>query len=527
MSRLRSNSKQDLLEQASITSSNGADAQEAQAQQSSQFAPSIDHSTSSSTNYRPSSPESMRKKPASVRTDTDPGPNIVDLTSPRLDPDDRQFNLSTPSPSADHTPDETAVKQLFDAASNLGLDKAALNDLLARSTSTSSRSTGWTARPASAATTATSATSATAVANPPSQRDSGRSFFGLRREPSARAPALSSVSERSVQGPNEEGQTILRRTLIFPSEAESALSRRPSQATKASKKKNRFSTQSAQSARSVQERVPTPPPNRISRRLSKDQSPPVPALPPGIASNGQDNGSPIPPRPSHKSQNSVGSTYGSLPHRPNIDSFEMYGENEGRPSFQADTSGPPSPGIPIAGPGQAIEVVEMANGEVIWNVVDAMRGDLGIEDDIASLYQNRLSMNSEYSMRVSEDSSNRDNMQVFFKEHKRGGSKGSAASGGSRRLLFPSNGSRPETKVFFSSADHIGRLIEAMSRGADAGSFNFMPSRQESPAPSESASTQTFKSSVKTHSPAISMTDSTVPVEDRLEHLLKVTSRRI
>ncbi|KIO20154.1 hypothetical protein M407DRAFT_140337 [Tulasnella calospora MUT 4182] len=169
----------------------------------------------------------------------------------------------------------------------------------------------------------------------------------------------------------------------------------------------------------------------------------------------------------------------------------------------------------------------MSNGEVVWNVVDAMRGDLGIEEDIASLYQNRLSMTSEYSMRMSEESSNRDNMQVFFKEHKRGGSKGSAASGTSRRLLFPPNGNRPETKVFFSSTDHIGRLIEAMSRGADAGSFNFMPSRQESPVPSPSASTQTFKSSIKSHSPAISMTDSTVPVEDRLEHLLKVTSRRI
>ncbi|KIO20155.1 hypothetical protein M407DRAFT_221294 [Tulasnella calospora MUT 4182] len=171
VSRLRSNSKQDLLEKASITSSNGADAPDAPAQQSSQFAPSIDYSISSSTNQRPASPESMRKKPASVRTDTDPGPNIVDLTSPRLDPDDRQFNLSTPSPSGDHTPDETAVKQLFDAASNLGLDKAALNDLLARSASTSSRSTGWTARPASAATTATSATSATTVATPASQRE--------------------------------------------------------------------------------------------------------------------------------------------------------------------------------------------------------------------------------------------------------------------------------------------------------------------------------------------------------------------
>ncbi|KAG8954039.1 hypothetical protein FRC04_001023 [Tulasnella sp. 424] len=517
MSRLRSNSKHDLVEKASLTSLNGAYATDAQTQQTSQFAPSIAHSISSSMNQRPASPESIRRKPPSVRTDTEPGPNVVDLTSPRLDADDRQFNLSTPTPPADHTPDETAVKQLFDAASNLGLDKAALNDLLARSSSTSSRSTGLTARPGSAATTATSAT---AVANPVSQRDSPRSFFGLKREPSTRAPALSSVSEKSVQGiPGDESQTILRRTLIFPSEAESALTRRPSQATKASKKKNRFSTQSVQSIRSLKERSPTPPPNRSSRRFSKDSSPPVPALPPGIALSGQENGSSSPPRPSHKSQNSVGSAYGSL--------FDMYGENEGRPSFQAETSGPPSPALPIAGPGQAIEVVEMSNGEVVWNVVDAMRGDLGIEDDIASLYQNRLSTTSEYSMRMSEDNPNRDNMQVFFKEHKRGGSKGSGGSSASRRLLFPPNGQRPETKVFFSSADHIGRLIEAMSRGADAGSFNFAPSRQESPIPSSSASTQTFKSSIKSHSPAISMTDSTVPVEDRLEHLLKVTSRHI
>ncbi|KAG9019598.1 hypothetical protein FRB90_000062 [Tulasnella sp. 427] len=514
MSRLRSNSKHDLVEHASTMSVTG-DTMGTPTQQSSQLASSVDHSGAS---QRPGSPESIRKKPPSVRTDTNPGPNIVDLTSPRLDHEERQFNLGTPTPPSEHTPEETAVKQLFDAASNLGLDKAALNDLLARSASTTSRSTGWTARPGSTATTATSST----VTSPASQRESGaaKSFFGLRREPSTRAPVLSSVSERSIQGlQSDERQTILRRTLIFPSEAENALARRPSQATKASKKKNRFSTQSVQSIRSLQERSPTPPPNRSSRRFSKDPSPPVPALPPGIALMGPDNASTDPLRASHKSQNSVGSAYGSL--------FEMYGENEGRSSFQAEMSGPPSPGFPMAGPGQAIEVVEMSNGEVVWNIVDAMRGDLGIEDDIASFYQNRLSTTSEYSSpRLSEDST-RDNMQVFFKEHKRGGSKGSATSATSRRLLFPPSGNRPETKVFFSSSDHIGRLIEAMSRGADAGSFNFLPSRQDSPVLSASASTQTFKSSFKSHSPALSMTDSTVPVEERLEHLLKVTSRQI
>ncbi|KAH9929899.1 uncharacterized protein BXZ73DRAFT_101962 [Epithele typhae] len=47
------------------------------------------------------------------------------------------MNSRTPS-------DEHALKQLFDAASNLGLDQAALNDLIARSPSTSSRSTALT-----------------------------------------------------------------------------------------------------------------------------------------------------------------------------------------------------------------------------------------------------------------------------------------------------------------------------------------------------------------------------------------------
>lgn len=74
-------------------------------------------------------------------------------------------------------------------------------------------------------------------------------------------------------------------------------------------------------------------------------------------------------------------------------------------------------------------------------------------------------------------------------------------------------------QVFFSSAAHIGRLIETMSRGADAGSFNIVPATPNS-ANSLFPSQFTGK-----HSPALSMTDNTYSVEDRLDHLLKLTSR--
>lgn len=116
----------------------------------------------------------------------------------------------------------------------------------------------------------------------------------------------------------------------------------------------------------------------------------------------------------------------------------MYGDD--------DQSAPPSAGLPPSDSAQALEVVELSNGQVIWSVVDAMRNDLGLDEEVASsAYQSRMSTTSDYSLRSPDEP--RDNLQVFFREHKRIGSKGSTSSAMSRRKIFAANGNRPETKV--------------------------------------------------------------------------------
>ena len=91
--------------------------------------------------------------------------------------------------------------------------------------------------------------------------------------------------------------------------------------------------------------------------------------------------------------------------------------------------------------------------------------------------------------------------QLWFKEHARASSKGSAHS-----LLFRKP-IRPETKVYHSSPNQIARLIEQLSRGADAGSFNIQPS----------------PSAHHSHSSSLqSMDSSSIPwsVEERLDQML-------
>lgn len=79
--------------------------------------------------------------------------------------------------------------------------------------------------------------------------------------------------------------------------------------------------------------------------------------------------------------------------------------------------------------------------------------------------------------------------------------------------------------MFYSSAAHIGRLIESMSRGADAGSFNIIPTQPDSPSPLPPDMSFLTKLGNGKHSPALSMTDNTYSVEDRLDHLLRLTNR--
>lgn len=195
--------------------------------------------------------------------------------------------------------DTVALKQLFDAASNLGLDQTALNDLLARSGSTSSRSTaGWTML--------TRNNSAVTNSGPASRNESAmgraRSPIMLEGRPSTDGfvernedTVMSNVAPRKrLQPPrmhpegedgNVAGNAIVRRTIIFPSDSRTStidlniLMRKNSASARRHRSASAGSVTS--SSRSVHDRAPTPPPPRspTGRRFSNDASPPVPQLP--------------------------------------------------------------------------------------------------------------------------------------------------------------------------------------------------------------------------------------------------------
>lgn len=132
----------------------------------------------------------------------------------------------------------------------------------------------------------------------------------------------------------------------------------------------------------------------------------------------------------------------------------------------------------------------------------------------------RASLASEYSTRENGEGG----LQVFVKEHGRSGSKGSNSSFLSRKRTLQGQ-QRPETKVstctvtprcstytgipqvFYSSSEQIGRLIENLSQGMDAGSFNFLPN-PTSGTPGHSATSSS------------STNDIHWTVEERLEHML-------
>jgi len=101
--------------------------------------------------------------------------------------------------------------------------------------------------------------------------------------------------------------------------------------------------------------------------------------------------------------------------------------------------------------------------------------------------------------------------QLFFKEHARNLSKGSNRSNLVQRkgtLTGGTSRNRPETKVFYSSSAHIARLIDQLSRGADAGSFNIKPTKPGGH--SHSGSVQSSEG------------DAHWTVEERLDHMLGV-----
>src|SRR5258706_12300099 len=91
--------------------------------------------------------------------------------------------------------------------------------------------------------------------------------------------------------------------------------------------------------------------------------------------------------------------------------------------------------------GVGIEVVELANGEVIWSVLDTLRGahaPLDVEDDDSSLFfRDRLSVISHYTEPTEE-------LQMTFKQALLSPSRGAAHPSSSKIAV---DALRPETTV--------------------------------------------------------------------------------
>ncbi|VDB99951.1 unnamed protein product [Peniophora sp. CBMAI 1063] len=417
----------------------------------------------------------------------------------------------TPSPVAedDYSPreqeqeqpgnDQAALRQLFDAASNLGLDQDALSDLLSRSTSLSTkRTTGASKAPKHVSgqswvdpSRATSPFAASARAMSPVS-DSGRQSLDqtvrmplqqtAKPEASpAQNPVVRKQAARKSATPTEASRrsTVVRRTIIMPSDLQSLKELRqstfggsgspqpPLPTRKGSTRSRRRSAGAASVlSPSVHDRVPTPPPPKspTGMRFSTDSSPPLPQMPFSVPQRADSSGFLAPPQPIEKSN----STYDSL--------YDMY-TSDSKPTIltvdtDPDTSGG-SLGLDALNnlePGSAVEVLEMANGETVWSIVNGLRDPDALDAEEA-FYGNRASFMSEYSMRDDEG------VQVYFKEHARKGSKDSASSFLSRHKAQQEPSKRPETKVFYSSTAQIGRLIENLSSGlgVDSGSFNIVP----------------------------------------------------
>ncbi|CAE6507959.1 unnamed protein product [Rhizoctonia solani] len=438
------------------------------------------------------------------------GTGVEPPPPPPVVPQSAPANLTTApthTPASSQQVDEEALRQLYNAASQLGLDHSAINDILVRSQSTSSRSTGWTQ---ASSPMALSSHTADTVLTPPLPSVLERSLSvttpKLPRSSAALGRQLSlkpynGLSLRTAPPSQEDtpSASIVRRTVIFPTppgRASSEMSRRPSS------RHRRNRSGSIHSNKSVQDRTPTPPPSRapINKRFSKDASPPVPQLPTGI--EGSATSVPMTRSGSAFSVNNYDSLY------------DMYAENS-QPESEEQ---PPM--------GSAVEVLELSDGQVVWSVVDGLRsaGEDYDEDDPSSFP--RLSRTSEYSAAEAH--------QVRFREHQRNVSKGSTISKASNELTP----TRPETRVYFSNAGDIGTLIDSLTKSHEAGQFNIVPGVPGSlghlrpvsgsvSGPSQSGSLSVQSGSISANSFNSSYnSDGDLTLEERLEQMITASRRR-
>ena len=170
--------------------------------------------------------------------------------------------------------DESALKQFIDAANNLGLDQDALSELLSRSNTVGSRLTAQSSKHLSTA----SADRRYHKSDPPPSEPAPASAPGSTAQRSLvqtpQRPSDETVEKAPTRRPlarngapsESANSTIVRRTLIFPSEARQPTPEPGASLRKSSSTRRRRSTSgmSMNSNRPLHERVPLllHPPNR-------------------------------------------------------------------------------------------------------------------------------------------------------------------------------------------------------------------------------------------------------------------------
>ncbi|KAF8758832.1 protein modification by small protein conjugation [Rhizoctonia solani] len=411
-----------------------------------------------------------------------PPPPPPPLSAPQSAPADMSTG-SIHTPASSQQVDEEALRRLYDAASQLGLDHSAINDILVRSQSTSSRSTGWTQ--ASPMTPTSHTIDAAPAPSLPSVLE--RSMSVTTPKPPRPNPALGrQLSLKPYNGlplrptPSQEESTprasVVRRTVIFPTPPGHAIV----------------------PDRSFEQIVGAGPNSYASPRalLTSDFEgcfPPVPQLPNGI-------------------EGSVTSTLqvprsGSAFSVNNYDSSTICMQRILRNSNQW----------------AAVEVLELSDGQIVWSVVDGLRSTDDDEGDDTFAQLNRT---SEYSVNETQ--------QLRFREHQRSASKTSTTSKASNELTPK----RPETRVFVSNAGDIGTLLDSLTKSYEAGQFNIVPGvpgalghlrpiSGSASGPNQSGSLSVQSGSISANSFGSSFnSDGDYTLEERLDQMITSSRRR-
>lgn len=220
-------------------------------------------------------------------------------------------------------PNETALRQLFEAASDLGLDPGALNALLARAPSLSkaqdkpARGPAFTVLESEDEATLQDDSIPTEAPEDdpvPAQSLPTSDFLPAHLE-RGNVNGISTQKSEDNRRPRDRlvnnTNIIVRRTIIYPSEFRNTPSPMDvNSLVKKNSRRRRGSVASA-SSRSIQDRVPTPPPPKspTSKSFSNSPSPPVPQIPRSLLSSPEPK---IPHSPTHHSFEKSNSAYDSL-----------------------------------------------------------------------------------------------------------------------------------------------------------------------------------------------------------------------